>query len=251
MTLTCSSKPVHGLGSTSILRSKCSLTTSHCCDAQKRCNVLRRERDQESGGCEPGNADRKEVNRAFWEREDGDWSGSSVLQSLGSSLTRTPSSGWDFSPPHPKGNPEKEHLLRVPFWEWRMATGVALRFSSRWGVRRRELLPRGGTSHRLLPTTSPRTALDPGACGWERRIRTPINRARACCPAIERSPRRDGMVREGARSRQDPLGLGGRAWVQWRHGKWCTAAGGRGVVLPRGSSASSCARGGASGGTDA
>ena len=29
-----------------------------------------------------------------------------------------------------------------------MATGVALRFSSHWGVRRRELLPRGGTSHR-------------------------------------------------------------------------------------------------------
>ena len=24
-----------------------------------------------------------------------------------------------FSPPHPEGNPEKEDLLRVPFWEWR------------------------------------------------------------------------------------------------------------------------------------
>jgi len=59
------------------------------------------------------------------------------------------------------------------------------------------------------------------------------------------------MVREGARSRQDPLGLGGRAWVQWRHGKWCAAAGGRGVVLPRGASAPTCARGGTSGGTDA
>ena len=38
--------------------------------------------------------------------EDGDWSGSSVLQSLGSSPTRTPSLAWWFSPPAPNHKPQ-------------------------------------------------------------------------------------------------------------------------------------------------
>jgi hypothetical protein len=42
----------------------------------------------------------------FTGEEDGDWSGSSVLQSLGSSPTRTPSLAWWFSPPAPNHKPQ-------------------------------------------------------------------------------------------------------------------------------------------------
>jgi hypothetical protein len=53
----------------------------------------------------------------FTGEEDGDWSGSSVLQSLGSLLAQTPFVGVG--------------VLTAQNRERRMATGVALRFSSR------------------------------------------------------------------------------------------------------------------------
>ena len=55
----------------------------------------------------------------------------SVLQSLGSSLTRTPSSGWGFSPHSSQPVTPGTESLHGVSRRVRMATGAALRFSSR------------------------------------------------------------------------------------------------------------------------
>jgi len=65
-----------------------------------------------------------------------------------------------FSPPRPRGNPEKEDLLRVPFWEWRTILELSPldwpRRSQR--VRRHETESRSELrsepSHQARPTTT-------------------------------------------------------------------------------------------------
>jgi len=64
------------------------------------------------------NAKKRRACRCWLGEEDGNGSGSSVLQSLGSSPTRTPSLAWWFSPPAPNHKPQDR------FGPWGLWLGV-------------------------------------------------------------------------------------------------------------------------------